>query len=387
MPFITAERIHDGERWLPSGTTIELSEDGTVIALHAEPNNETTVYEGVLAPGFVNVHCHLELSHMKGLAPEHTSLIPFLKTIPQHRNDFTDEQKRDARHKAYAELVTNGVVAVGDIANTTDTLDVRALDKLHVQTFVEALGFNEANAQRSFDWSLGSFTDFKAQPQKQKTLRQAIVPHAPYSVSSALFKLIAAFEENKLSCIHNQESPEENKYFLTKEGQVSDLLSTLGIDDSLFAPSRKTSLQTYLNWMASDKPVIFVHNTYSAVQDIEFARNYLKQSFWCLCPNANLYIENRLPDIELLMAEGVDLCIGTDSLASNHQLSVLAELQTIHQHFPHITWETMLIWATSNGASALQMQDIIGTLTPGKQPGILRLSGLETESPIVERLY
>jgi cytosine/adenosine deaminase-related metal-dependent hydrolase len=387
MPFITAGRIHDGQRWLPSGTTIELSADGTVISLHAEPNEETITYGGILTPGFVNVHCHLELSHMKGLVPEHTSLIPFLKTIPQHRNDFTDEQKREARHNAYAELVANGVVALGDIANTTDTLDVRALDKLHVQTFVEALGFNEANAQRSFDWSMRSYADFKVQSAKQKTLRQAIVPHAPYSVSSALFKLIATFGENKLSCIHNQESPEENKYFLSKEGHVRDLLSALGIDDSSFVPSGKTSLQTYLNWMSADKPIIFVHNTYSTAQDIEFARNYLSQSYWCLCPNANLYIENHLPDIDMLIGEGLAICIGTDSLASNHQLSVLAELQTIRRHYPHVDWETLLTWATANGARALQMQDIVGTISPGKQPGILRLNGLDTGSPIVERLY
>src|ERR1700752_4673982 len=124
MPFITASRIHDGHTWLPEGTVIEVADDGSVVALHDHTmQDKATHYDGILSPGLVNAHCHLELSHMKGVVPQHTGLIPFLKTIPLHRNDRTEEQKKTARHEAYLELLRNGVVAVGDIANTTDTLD------------------------------------------------------------------------------------------------------------------------------------------------------------------------------------------------------------------------------------------------------------------------
>ena len=125
MPFLTAKRIHDGKGWLPENSAIEVAADGTVIAVLAYVPADAVHYDGILTPGFINVHCHLELSHMKGVVPEHTGLIPFLQNIPKHRNDFTDEEKSTARHEGYNELVKNGVVAVGDIANTTDTLDVR----------------------------------------------------------------------------------------------------------------------------------------------------------------------------------------------------------------------------------------------------------------------
>ena len=92
-----------------------------------------------------------------------------------------------------------------------------------------------------------------------------------------------------------------------------------------------------------------------------------------LCPNANLYIENRLPNINLLLKSGANICIGTDSLASNHQLSVMAELETIHQYYPEIAWEKLLGWATYNGASALQMQQSIGSFEAGKRPGIVQI--------------
>ncbi len=377
MPFLTAKQIHNGRTWLPENSVIEVADDGTVVAIGNGPNDAAIFYEGILAPGFVNAHCHLELSHMKGLIPEHTRLIPFLKNIPQHRNDFTDAQKQAAREHAYNELVENGVVAVGDIANTSETLDVRTRDKLHFYTFVESIGFNEANAQRSFDNALQVYGAFAAQRSNDKVLRQSIVPHAPYSVSSSLFRLIDMHRKDVIISIHNQESDEENAYYASKEGAVNDLLLTLGIDDSFFYPTGRSSIQSYLEWMSQHHPFIFVHNTYTKHLDVQYAHSRLDETYWCLCPNANMYIENKLPDINMFISEGANICIGTDSLASNHRLSVLSELVCIKKHYPHLDWARLLTWATLNSARALQMEDIVGTIEPGKKPGIIQLTGLD----------
>ena len=388
MQLITAKKIHDGRGWLPEGAVIEVSDNGTIISIHQGTMQGAVFYDGVLAPGFVNAHCHLELSHMKGVGAEHTGLIPFLKNIPLYRNDFTDEQKKTARYEGYKELVRNGVVAVGDICNTTEPLDIRALDELHFHSFIETIGFTETKAQRFYDYSVNTYNAYTAQQQGKKILKQSIVAHAPYSVSTALFRLIDGHNSNAVISIHNQESEEENKYFMAKEGNVSELLQVLGIDDSNFKPSGKPSLQTYLEWMSPDHTFILVHNTYSKVDDVRFAQSKMKDVYWCLCPNANLYIENKLPNIDMLINEGVNICIGTDSLASNHQLSVLSELLTIKEHFPHINWEMLLTWATSNGARALQMKDIVGTIEPGKKPGIIQITGLDSArvKPSVKRV-
>ena len=378
--FLTAGKIHDGRRWLPAETVIEVGEDGTILSIQDGLVDGATHYDGILAPGFVNAHCHLELSHMKGVGPEHIGLIPFLKTIPLHRNDFTDEQKKEARHAGYKELVRNGVVAVGDISNTTDPLDIRALDELHYHSFVEVLGFSEERAQMVFSHSVDKYNDFAQQPQGKKILKQSIVPHAPYSVSAPLFRLLDGHIANTTVSVHNQESDEENKYYIAKEGNVSELLQILGINDDYFKPSGKPSLQTYLEWMTPGHTFILVHNTCSTKDDVRFAQGKMSNVFWCLCPNANLYIENRLPDIDMFISEGAQLCVGTDSLASNHQLSVLAELLTIKENFPHIAWETLLTWATSNGAAALQMQDVIGSIEVGKRPGIINIGGINDAS-------
>lgn len=377
--LITAGRIHNGKQWLPKGTVINVAEDGTIIEIcEGGDNIDAKHYDGIICPGFVNVHCHLELSHMKGEIPEHTGLISFLKQVALTRNNYTEEQKITARHQAFADMLANGVVAVGDIANTNDTNDLRATNKMLFHSFAEAIGFSE-KPQRQFEYALSVYNGFAA--QGSDIHRQSVVPHAPYSVSGQLFRLINEFNPGSAISVHNQECAAEDEYYTKKTGQVGDLLKTIGIDDSFFQPSGKSSLQTYSPLLTSH-PVIFIHNTYTTADDISFAQAGDNDVHWCLCPNANLYIENKLADIEMLMQHAGNICIGTDSLSSNHQLSVLAELQTIKKHYPAIDWEILLKWATHNGAKALQMENIVGIIEAGKKPGLLHISNIDTATAV-----
>lgn len=371
--LLSADKIHDGQQWLPAGSVLEIEEQsGTVMAIHPHlQDNNIQHFEGIICPGFINVHCHVELSHMKGAIPEHTGLTGFLQQVMQKRNDYSEEQKEAARNNAIEEMYRNGIVAVGDIANTRDTLSLREKGLLHWFTFVECIGFSPARAQSSFDYAFKIWSEFAAQKSQDKVLQQSIVAHAPYSVSSDLFALIAAHQAERSMSVHNQESAAENEYYQYKTGAFVDFLKGIGIDDSSFSASNKSSLQTYAHWIGADKPLILVHNSFSEQTDIEFALQRFKQLYWCLCPNANLYIEKRLPDIPLLSALDAHICIGTDSLASNHQLSVLAELLSIDRQFPEIGWEQLLRWASWNGACALQMQQELGRIEAHKRPGIL----------------
>lgn len=382
--FITADTIHDGRNWLPTGSIIEAGADGTILAVHAAGSVEgATHYPGVICPGFVNAHCHLELSHLLGVIPEHTGLMEFLKRVVTRREGFTEDHKLEARHAAYRQLLDNGVVAVGDISNSSDTLDIRGLDQLHIHTFVECLGFTRQMAQQRFDYSKNVYDKFAAQLAGDKMLKQSIVPHAPYSVSEEVFRLIDAHMPGAVMSVHNQETDDENEYYLSKAGGIRGFLAVLGVDDSFFEATGKSSLQSYLQWLSGSRPLLLVHNTRAAGSDVAAARTYGNSVFWCLCPNANLYIENTLPDVPMFVREGVDLCIGTDSLSSNHRLSVLEELQTLHRHFPAIGWDELLRWATWNGARALQMDGVIGSIEPGKKPGLLCLKDYSEVTRII----
>jgi cytosine/adenosine deaminase-related metal-dependent hydrolase len=371
--LITAPRIHDGKKWLPEGTVIEVAENGSIIQFYEEGAQPAAIkYEGFLCPGFVNTHCHLELSHMKGAVPEHTGLIPFLQAIPRHRDNYTEEQKKTARMQALYSMAENGIVAVGDIANVTETLDVRAQDVMHFYTFAEALGFADVNAKFSFARSLAVYNAFAAQQPGTKILKQDVAPHAPYSVSATLFGIIGAHSNGVLS-VHNQESEAEDEYYQYKTGAVTNLLHGLGIDDSTYVPPGTTSLSAYLHWLPHNRPYLLIHNTYTTAADVLLAQSLLPNLYWCLCPGANLYIENRLPDVAMFLNHNAAICIGTDSLASNHTLSIWEELKLLKLHYPALEWETLLRWGTYNGACALQMDDVIGSIALGKRPGIINI--------------
>ncbi|TAH09878.1 MAG: hypothetical protein EAZ12_05635 [Sphingobacteriia bacterium] len=222
--------------------------------------------------------------------------------------------------------------------------------------------------------------------QRTKTNSSASIsmnPHAPYSVSAELWELIQPHFKDSVVTIHNQETPAENQLFKDGTGDFVGMYQAMNIDQTHFIPTGKTSLQTVLPKMQNASNILLVHNTESNPQDILMANQQAIQNdqriFWCLCPNANLYIENKMPPIELLRRYNANVIIGTDSLASNHQLSILSELKTIQQHFTEIPLEELLQWATYNGAKALNLDHQFGSFEKGKKPGVLLLNSLLLE--------
>ena len=223
--LITATQLHDGHRFLPFGSAIEVGDEGEIIALHPVAPGEATHYDGIVCPGFVNAHCHLELSHMEGVLPQGTGLIDFLKEVPQQRFLFNEEQRKAARLEAFDRMLQAGIVAVGDIANTTDSLDLRAGGKMHFHTFIESLGFVADRAEAAMAQSEETWKAFAAQQAAGCRLHQSITPHAPYSVSEPLFRLIDLHQPSSLLSIHNGESLAEDQWYQLRIGDVARLLS------------------------------------------------------------------------------------------------------------------------------------------------------------------
>ncbi len=368
--FLTANKVHNGHSFMPQGTTLEVDAAGTVVSILDAPTADTLFYDGILVPGFVNAHCHLELSHMKGAISKGTGLIPFLQQVTFNRNNWTAEQKEHALQHAFVAMKQNGVVAVGDISNTTDTLPQRGAEDMRFHTFVECIGFNPAFAEKAFHNSFANYQVFAQQLPESGLLQQSLVPHAPYSVSPALFQLIDKALPGSVISIHNQESAAENSFYIDKTGAVLDLLNGFNIDHSSFVASGKTSLTTYMEYFTTQHSYIFVHNTFSAREDIEYLQSRNIDFTFCLCPNANLYIENRLPPVEMFQAMNVRLCLGTDSLASNDSLSIIEEMNTLLAMGDGVALEHVITWATYNGACALKMDQQMGSFEVGKTPGI-----------------
>ncbi|MGI4804293.1 MAG: amidohydrolase family protein [Janthinobacterium lividum] len=325
---------------------------------------------GIICPGFINTHCHLELSHLKGKIPAGEGLIAFIKNVQQHRK-VDESEVLEAAAKADEEMFQNGIVAVGDISNSAITASIKTKSKLYYHNFVEVFGFDPKNADAIFNQAISVRDQFKP-------MAATITPHAPYSVSKELFKLIKkeAEENDSILTIHNQESDEENKLYRYKQGSFLEFYNGLGLDIEFFKPQARNSLQSIVPLLSNRQSVLMVHNTFTSMKDVYFTRRFDKKINWCFCPEANLYIENSLPKVNIFTHHGFNITLGTDSLASNSGLCILKEMRVLQQHFPELSLECLVEWATLNGARFLGIEDEKGTIEVGKTPGLNLLTGL-----------
>lgn len=376
-----ADFIFDGRKILEKGKVLITNEKGIIesIVNEAEAGDDVQIFRGLLSPGFINCHCHLELSHMKNVIESGTGLVDFLITVVGKRG-FEKEIIAEAIVAADAEMYENGIVAVGDICNTADTLPVKLKSKINYYNFIETIGFTEERAAVLFERFQQLYSDFIT----AGLLNTSIVPHAPYTISGVMFKLINDFSAGKIVSIHNQETRAENELYRENAGDFFRLYRHLNIDTAFFKAHSKSSLQSYLPLLNKAKALLLIHNTFTTQHDIEFALRESKVNeqdlFWCFCPNANLYIENKFPDIELFAKSNCNIILGTDSYSSNQSLNILEEMKTLQKHFPFLETERLLQWATLNGATALEMDNIAGSFEKGKQPGIVLINHLQDKN-------
>ncbi|HAL82100.1 MAG TPA: amidohydrolase [Mucilaginibacter sp.] len=350
---------------------------GKIISVTGPDNysesNHATIEQvsGIICPGFINTHCHLELSHLKGKIAQGEGLVNFIKGVQKLRGADALEIS-EAATRADSEMYENGIVAVGDISNTNMSIPIKARSKIYYHSFIECFGFLPDRATQVFEHALALQKEFKPQSC-------SITPHAPYSVSKELFKLIRKHAEDgdNLISMHNQESEYENKFYRYKKGGFVDLYESLGMDISYFKPQARNSIQSIMHFLTGKQDVLLVHNTFTNLKDIYFTKRFDCNIHWCFCPNANIYIEGMLPKVELFTDMGFNIMLGTDSLASNGRLCLLSEMRTLQQQFHGLSTARLIEWGTINGAKYLGIDDEKGTLEAGKTPGLNLITGLD----------
>jgi cytosine/adenosine deaminase-related metal-dependent hydrolase len=310
---------------------------------------------GLVSPGFVNAHCHLELSHMKNVIPPHTGLVPFLVDVVGKR-DFPQEVIHRSIVQAKEEMEADGIVAVGDIANTAVTVPYKLGGSIHWQNFIEVLSFTEENTPSRMAHYSGVLEAFNTAGAG----RSSLSPHAPYSVSPLAFQMINEATEGCTISIHNQECHAENELYRTGGGDFLNLFRNFGLDKSPFPITGQNSIRSYLPFFNKGQRIILVHNTFMSGEDIQWANELAKKNgthlVYCFCLNANLYIENIVPPIHEFIREGCEIVLGTDSYSSNHALKISSEIATVRDRYPDIELSEVMGWATLNGAKALGVE-------------------------------
>jgi len=372
MRKISASYIFTGKGKLLKNGILVIDDDGTVIDLIDTKGKLTEIsslehYNGILCPGFVNAHCHLELSYMRGMLKKTSNIVGFVKQMFIKRGGYEGDIFEEIA-KADKEMQLNGIVACGDICNTEDSFLIKSKSKITYYNFIEVLGLKENQVSNKIE---------KAKQIANEAINSnsgivSITPHASYSVSIPLYYEIKQIAEDNKSIIsfHNQESKEEDELFVGEQNELYKFLENFGLNKNTFPITNKSSFESIAQYLPQNNNILFEHNVFTNSNDIKSANKLFPNHYWVFCPKSNLYISNTLPNIELFKNENDKICIGTDSLATNNSLSVIDELKVLQNNFKNLSIEQLLQWATLNGAKALQMDNKTGSFEKGKKPGV-----------------
>lgn len=347
---------------------ITANDDGTIADIEDTGGNlpekhSVEFYNGIIVPGFVNCHCHLELSHLKHEIKMQTGLGPFLMNVNTKRlNPGYDIEKslKDADDEMYRE----GIVLCADICNSSSTFALKKESRIKYISLLEVFGIDPDKAGKRFSeiQELSGIAD-------EHGIQWEMVPHAFYSISLPLLRLInAATINNRINSIHFLESPDEVIFLRDHRGPIMESYSRF-LPPAAKIITANDHVSAVLEELNDTGNLILVHNTFI---EREQARLLKKREnlYYCLCPNSNLFIEGVVPPADMLYEEGCKMVIGTDSLSSNHNLSILEEIRTIKNKYPDIPLAEIVKWATVNGAEAM-CENSFGTIEPGKRPGLL----------------
>lgn len=375
MKYFSADQIYTcGPEGVINDGVIVCEDDGTIVdILHSPPINKNCLkVKGIIMPGMINSHCHLELSYLKGQIPTNTGLTGFIEKIQSIRTNYDRQHIAACAQEYDYHMQQEGIVACLDIVNDDFTLEVKKNSRIFYFNLIEVFGLNENYLNQIITKAKKIYDLFRHSQQAVITL------HAPYSVSASLLEWYLTTESEFLS-IHMQECAEENQWFENGTGRFKDLFDQWKVKQSFTMPTGESSMQSLLRVLPEKiKTRLWVHNTYTKPGDIDRAMKLPVENYWCFCPSANLYIEGILPDVTIFPQ---DRCVvGTDSLASNNELSIWKEIKLLDKHFPQFGLEHWLKCATITPARMIGKETILGSIEPGKRPGLVNITDPVKES-------
>jgi len=372
-----ADYLFLGDETLLKDAWLRLNQHGRILEISEGSIEDPNLIkiEGAISPSFINCHCHLELSHLHQKVEMHGGLHEFIPSLQEQRR-LDQKSVKKAIERWDQKMWENGIAAVGDITNGIESLTTKKRSSIHYHNFIELFGLKSGKAKAIYTGGVELMAKFSTEGQSA-----SLVPHSPYAVSDPLFQMIAQASHGKIISIHNQETPGEKQMFEKGTGPLLAMLEKFGNDALEMKKEISNSLLHALQFFSEEQKVLLVHNTFSDENDLRAALETHANLFWCFCPQANWYIEKKLPNIPLFVENNLKCTLGTDSLASNHDLSILSEIQLIKQHYPEIKSKTLISWACRNGAEFLEL-DQLGMLEVGKVCGLNQISNLTSEAEI-----
>jgi cytosine/adenosine deaminase-related metal-dependent hydrolase len=358
------------------GGAVEVDDNGFVAAVYSagevKHKKGYESYHGFLVPGFVNAHCHLELSFAAARIERGKGIDNFIERLEELKRGIPADIKKQSAANALELMKEEGIVAVGDICNTELTAELKPNSRLKFRNFIEVYGLDPAVAEEKI---------IRAKKLKAAFENSSIVPHSAYSLSQNLFEMTGRnIAREDIISVHHQESKGENRYFAEGNGPLAARFKSWGLQIPDFIPTKYKPAELLAQFLGiQHNKTLFVHNTFSTENDIDRITEKYSQPSFCLCPSSNLFLEESLPPAEMLARKNVNICLGTDSLASTDTLSILHEIKILQKAFPQLTTEFLIRAATLNGAVALGFDDLLGSFEKGKKPGVVLIEDVDIE--------
>ena len=363
---------------------VEYDEDGTILGVGPceDVASEENFFDGAITPGFVNAHCHVELSHLHGKFRKGTGMAGFIDQINELR-DWAGRDRKVLLVKEWMDKMwADGVSAMADISNDDSSFEVKEVHPMYTRTFLEVFG----SEPEMCDGVMADVTALNVLADKAG-IDAAPTPHSCYTMSPQLLSASAAagLEKGYLS-YHSQESQEEEDLLRSGSGAMYENRKRSGM--STPPVTGESSLKYFLERLAAvkqgpyDEHILLVHNVCLTQDDVDAAKKVMNNVYWAICPLSNIFIHNALPPIALMRENGLSIMLGTDSLSSNDDLDMVKEMVCLHKNFPEVPMNEILVWASANGARFLKKDDVLGTIAPGKKPGLVYIANVDSEGNV-----
>lgn len=321
--------------------------------------------DGLIIPGLVNAHTHLELSFLAGVVPPPAGdFVGWLDALVAARPGHDHLAAAAAVAAAVEQIIASGTVLVGDITNTGRARDVARRAGLNAVSLYEAIGPSRAEPpEPELAWAEGVLS------------AQAVAAHAPYSIPAWRMRALKAKAGRLPFCIHLAESRAEMEY-IAGAGPEGERLAAFLQGRNLLRENLDLRAAHPLDHLLAlgvvDGRTLLVHGVQLGRADLR--RVARAGASLCVCPRSNLGLTGGLADVAEALRQGVNLCLGTDSLASTPDLSLFGEMAALRRACPELGPEAVLTMATAGGAKALGLDDVFGFIGPGASANLAYIS-------------
>jgi len=381
MKRISASYVYTLDRPQPvRNGFVEYEDDGTIAAVgECDPSKEENFLDGAaIVPGFVNTHCHVELSYMWKLFRKGTGMAGFIDQINALRDTKPLEEKiADIQHWMDV-MWERGVSAMGDISNCSDSFAIKQKHPMYTRTFLEVFGSEPEDC----DDVIAGVKKLEEEAHSFG-LDAAPTPHSCYTMSPDL--VTASSREGLRSgylSFHSEETQEEEDMLKYGRGAMWDNRKAAGM--STPPVTGKSSLLYFIDRLLKvhpapfDEHILLVHEVCMDQEGIDAVKKVMNHPYVALCPCSNIFIHNALPPVYLMKENGLKLTVGTDSLSSNDDLDMVREMYCLQGHFDALELNEILTWACLNGAEFLSKEDVLGSIEVGKKPGLVAVYDIDS---------